>query len=1349
MSQSDVFIIPTSFSQQRLWLLDQLQPGNPAYNMPAAARLSGKLNVAALEQSIRALIERHETLRTTFCFSDGQPMQVISPPFLLSLPRLSLEHCTPDTRQAELEQIIASEAQLPFDLEQGLLLRVKLVRLSADEHVLVLVLHHIISDGWSLGVLVRELSYFYNCYAGGEEPQLAALAVQYADYALWQREWLSGAVLEQQLQYWREQLSGTVGVLELPSEQVRPAVQSYRGGSERVAIGKELTGGLKELSRREGATLFMTLLAGFEVLLQRYTGAAEISVGTPVAGRSRREVEGLIGLFVNTLVVRNEVKGEESFRELLGRVRRVTLAGYAHEEVPFEKVVEALQPERSLSHSPLFQVVFAWQVSALPELQLAGVRARQLELGSETAKFDLTLQLEESGGAVRGWLEYNRDLFTAASMRRLIGHYQRLLQAAVQQPEQRLAELPLLGESERRQLLEEWNQTQGVYPRDACIHELFEAQAEARGDAVAVECGAAALSYRELNRRANQVGHYLRRLGVTTEAVVGIWMERSVELVVGLLGILKAGGAYLPLELGSPAKRLLFMVQDAGARVVLTTREVSERVAEEALAAAGVQLVYLDADWERIAAESEAAVAPSSRAENLAYLTYTSGSSGAPKGVSVVHRGVVRLVKENCYARLGPEEVLLHLAPLSFDASTFEIWGSLLNGGRLVVMPAGLPSLAEIGAALRRYGVSTLWLTAGLFHVLVEERLAELQGLRQLLAGGDVLSPVQVERFLREADGCTLINGYGPTENTTFSCTYAMQEPMQFGISVPIGRPIANTEVYILDGQLQPVPVGVSGELYLGGEGLARGYLNQPELTAERFVPHPFSAAAGARLYRTGDLARYRADGEIEFLGRLDQQVKLRGYRIELGELESVLRQHEEVAEAVVVVRGTGVEQRLVGYVVPQPAEENGAGLRELNVGGLRDYLSEQVPHYMVPGALVVLEQLPLTANGKVDRNALPAEPVRSAGGGERARTAIEAEVARIWQEVLGVEAVGLEDNFFELGGHSLLAMQAVFRLRELFEIEFPLQLLLESQTAGALAERVEAGLKQGAGMEALAPIRVRRAGKAPLSFAQQRLWFLNQLEMESGVYNIAAAVELSGPLDVRVLAGAFAAVMRRHEALRTKFVVEAGEPVQVMEAEVELGLAVLDLEGCSRAWQEAEVSRAPALAPQLPMALEQGPLLRVKLVRLSGEEQVLVLVLHHIISDGWSLGVLVRELSYFYNCYAAGEQAQLAALEVQYADYALWQREWLSEAVLEQQLQYWREQLSGTVGVLELPSEKVRPAVQSYRGGSERVALGKELSSGLKELSRREGATLYMTLLAGFEVLLQRYTGASEISVG
>jgi amino acid adenylation domain-containing protein len=788
------------------------------------------------------------------------------------------------------------------------------------------------------------------------------------------------------------------------------------------------------------------------------------------------ERDGRIGgLFVNTLVLRVPVRGAESFVELLGAVKEAALGGYGHQEVPFEKLVEELEPERSLSYSPLFQVMFAWQVNMLPELQLAGVAVRQRQLRSETAKFDLTLQLEEAEGGVRGWLEYNTDLFATESMKRLLGHYESLLWGVVRHPSQRLAELPLLGEQERRQLLEEWNQTRRAYPSRACIHELFAAQAKAHADEVAVVCGEAALSYGELNRRANQLARHLRRLGVGPEEVVGICMDGSLELVVGLLGILKTGGAYLPLDPSYPPKRLRFMVQDAGVRVVLTTKGLTP-VPDET----GVRLVYLDTGWEAIAEESAAALENSSTADNLAYITYTSGSSGEPKGVGVVHRGVVRLVQQNSYAVLDEGEVFLHLAPLSFDASTFEIWGSLLNGARLVVMTAGPPSLMEIGAALEQYGVTTLWLTAGLFNLMVEERPAELRCLRQLLAGGDVLSMVHVERFLQEASGCTLINGYGPTENTTFTCTYAMKGPMQFEASVPIGRAIANTEVYVLDRELQPVPVGVVGELYLGGAGLARGYQGQAALTAERFVPHPYGREGGVRLYRTGDLGRYRGDGVLEFVGRVDQQVKLRGYRIELGEIESVLREHERVAEAVVVVRDAGAEKQLVGYVV---AAKGGSG--ELRVAELREYLGEQVPHYMIPGALVVLERLPLTANGKIDRRALPEVERRSGSGGEeRERTETETAVARIWEEVLGVEQVGLADNFFELGGHSLLAIRIVSRVREAFDVDLSLRTLFESQTIEAIGRVIEESKKNG--KHTRAPViravsRERYRSKAPV----------------------------------------------------------------------------------------------------------------------------------------------------------------------------------------------------------------------------------------------------------------------------
>jgi aspartate racemase len=809
-------------------------------------------------------------------------------------------------------------------------------------------------------------------------------------------------------------------------------------------LTRELTRELKQLSQQAGVTMYMTLLAGFTALLSRYSGQEEIVVGSPNANRTRAEVEGLIGFFVNTLVLRTELSGEPTFSELLQRVKEVCIGAYSHQDMPFEKLVEELEPERSLSHNPLFQVMFTFQ-NDLPEtFALPNLSFSPLTGEGKSAIFDLTVVAEEQSDELHITLQYNTDLFDAATIERLGQHYQRLLQAAVANPEQRVAALPLLNAAEREQLLLGFNDTQIAYPQELCLQQLFEAQAAATPQAIALIFEAEQVSYAELNRRANQLAHYLRRLGVGPEVLVGICLERGVAMVVALLAILKAGGAYLPLDPAYPVERLSFMLADAGVTVLVTEQALRAQFGESAARA-----VCLDVEAEAIRGESVEELANETVAENLAYVMYTSGSTGQPKGVAITHRNVVRLVKNSNYAKLGPEEVFLQLAPISFDASTFELWGSLLNGARLVIMPPQPPSLEALGAALRSHQVTTLWLTAGLFHLLVEQQVEALEGVRQLLAGGDVLSRMHVTKVLEQAKGCTVINGYGPTESTTFTCSYRVESSDDIARSVPIGKPIANTEVYILDQALQPVPLGVSGELYIGGAGLGRGYLKRPELTAERFIPDGLSGQAGTRLYQTGDLARYQADGNIEFLGRMDQQVKLRGYRIELGEIEAVLSEHQQVSEVVVVARtDESGEQRLAAYVVGQVSSRE-----------LREYLKQRLPDYMIPSAYVMLEQLPLTANGKVDRRALPeAEPGRGAvnAGYVAARTPVEGMMASLWSELLGVNQIGINDNFFDLGGHSLGATQLISRVRTAFHIELPLRSLFEMPTISGFSEVLE-----------------------------------------------------------------------------------------------------------------------------------------------------------------------------------------------------------------------------------------------------------------------------------------------------
>jgi amino acid adenylation domain-containing protein len=913
-----------------------------------------------------------------------------------------------------------------------------------------LTLHHIISDDWSMGVFIHELSALYQAFATGRPSPLAALPIQYADFAAWQRGWLQGAVLEGQLGYWQEQLAGAPGLLELPTDRPRPAVQGFRGASVAFALEAELTQGLKVLSHRAGVTLFMTLLGAFMVVLARYSRQEDIVVGSPIANRTHSQTEGLIGFFVNTLVLRVDLAGDPPVEELLRRVRRVALEAYAHQEVPFERVVEALQPERSLSHSPLFQVLFALQTAPVGELVLPGLSLSPMPLESVTAKFDLSLMLSETEGGLVGVWEYSTDLFEAATIERLGAHFETLLEGIVADPQRRLSELPLLPETEWQQVVVEWNATETAYPKERCIHQLFEAQVERIPEAVAVVFEEHGLSYRALDRRANQLAHHLQGLGVGPEVLVGVCLERSVEMVVGLLGILKAGGAYVPLDPAYPPERLAFMLEDARLKVLLTQRALRERLPEHQ-----AQVVCLDSEWERLSQAPEGNPRSPVTPTNLAYVMYTSGSTGTPKGISIPHRAISRLVFNTNYIQLEPTDSVAQASNSSFDAATFEFWGALLHGAQLVGISKEVTlSLQDFAAQLQEEGISALFLTTALFNQLAREVPEAFRSVRHLMFGGEAVDPQWVREILKNDPPERLLHVYGPTESTTFATWYLVQEVPEGATTVPIGRPIANTQVYILDRQLRPVPIGVPGELYIGGDGLARDYFHRPDLTAEKFLPHPFSGEPGGRLYKTGDLVRYLPEGSLEFLGRLDHQVKVRGFRIELGEIEACLGGHPGVREVVVLAREDSPgEKRLVAYVVGKE------GLAP-SVSELRGFLKERLPEYMVPSAFVGLPALPLTPNGKVDRKALPAPEGRGvAEGYVPPCTPTEELLAGIWAEVLRQERVGRHDNFFALGGHSLVATQVIAQLSQVFPVKLPIHTLFAGPTVAELAEAVEMAL--------------------------------------------------------------------------------------------------------------------------------------------------------------------------------------------------------------------------------------------------------------------------------------------------
>jgi len=1054
-----------SYSQQQLWVLAQMLADSPAYNdQPFAYHLRGMLDVEALGQALCEIVRRHGSLRTVFVNAEGQPLQVLSEPGAWTLPVVDLLG-EADAHQ-RLEQLLLEEAIRGFDLARGPLFRAQLYRLDVDTNVLQLTRHHIISDGWSTPLLLRELGTLYEAFSAGRPSPLAELPIQYADFAEWQRDWLQGEVLERQLGYWKEQLKGAPALLELPSERLRPASQSYRGARETAVFPLSLLRRLEALSREEGASLFMTLLAAFQTLLCRYSGQEDIAVGSPIAGRNRVEVEGLIGFFINMLVLRSDLSGNPTFRELLGRVKEVALEAYAHQDLPFERLVEELHPERNLSYSPLFQVLFTVQDTPSEPARLGALEMRSEFIHTGTSKFDLSMEMTAGPDGLEAAVEYSTDLFGREMIRRLLDHFRVLLEGIVAAPDQRIAALPLLVEAERRQAISGWNRVES-YARGACLHECFEKQVELTPDAVALVCEDERLSYAELNRRANRLAHRLRELGVKPDELVGLRSERGVEMVIGIVGILKAGGAYLPLDPAYPKERVAFMLEDSRVAVVVTQKALA--VDLEGIA---VTRVLLDEPL----AGPETDPAPVATADHLAYVIYTSGSTGKPKGVLITHYNVTRLFEATeAWYGFDRRDVWTLFHSYAFDFSVWELWGALLYGGRLVVVPYLVSRSPEaFRELLVRERVTVLNQTPSAFRQLVQADLAQPKAafaLRYVIFGGEALELQSLrpwfERYGDERP--LLVNMYGITE-TTVHVTYRpiRRRDLESGQGSVIGMPIPDLQVYILDAHGQPLPIGVPGEMYVGGAGVARGYLNRGDLSAQRFIPDPFRTTPGATLYRSGDLARRLENGDIEYLGRLDHQVKIRGFRIELGEIEAVLAEHPAVREGVVLAReDVPGDKRLVAYLV---ADHPPADL----VGKLRALLRASLPEYMVPATFVLLEALPLTPNGKIDRKALPL-PDRS-GSTQAAyvapRTPTEEILAGTWAELLGAERVGIEDNFFDLGGHSLLAMQVVSRVRQALGVELQLRDLFAAPTVSRLAAcigAVQAELSPMLAIDALA----------------------------------------------------------------------------------------------------------------------------------------------------------------------------------------------------------------------------------------------------------------------------------------
>ncbi|BBA33066.1 putative linear pentadecapeptide gramicidin synthetase LgrB [Methylocaldum marinum] len=1275
-----------AFAQERLWFLDQLEGPSATYTIPGGLELHGPLEVAALRRSLAEIVRRHESLRTTFPTVDGVAVQHIAPPGPVPLSLIDLTALPDAGRAAAFERRIADETRRPFDLAHGPLLRASLVRLAPDRHGLLLNLHHIVSDGWSMAVLVRELSSLYAAYALNQPAALPPLPIQYADYAQWQRTWLAGEVLDRQLRYWQQQLAGAPTRLELPTDHPRPPVQRFHGATRTLALDPALTQALRALSRRLGATLFMTLLSAFLTLLARYSRQDDLVVGTPVANRNRRETEGLIGFFVNTLVLRVDLAGNPAFEEVVARVRQRALDAYAHQEVPFERIVEAVQPERSLSHSPLFQVMFVLQNTPAATLTLPGLTLSPLPLHGVAAKFDLTLVLSDSEAGLHGVWEYSTDLFEAETIDRLGRHFDCLLRGIVADPTQRLSALPLLPDAEAHQLLVDWNATDTEYPKDRCLHQLFEARAEETPDAVAVVFEDQVLTYRDLDTRANQLAHHLRALGVGPDSRVALCVERSCEMVIGLLAVLKAGGAYVPLDPGYPEERLAYMLTDAAPRVLLTHGGLASRSLATAPAVPVIDLGD-PTPWAHQPTHNPDPSAVGLTAENLAYVIYTSGSTGKPKGAMNEHRGVVNrlLWKQQAYG-LESSDAVLQKTPFSFDVSVWEFFWPLITGARLVMArPEGHKDPAYLTDVIRREKITTLHFVPSMLQAFLDDReTSTCTGLRRVMCSGEALPESLARRFHDRLPQVDLHNLYGPTE-AAVDVTAWTYTPDFSGLGIPLGRPISNTRIYILDNRGQPAPIGVPGELCIGGVQVGRGYLNRPELTAEKFIPNPFSRNPGARLYRTGDLARRQADGELEFLGRIDHQVKLRGFRIELGEIEAALCQQPGVHDAVVLLREDAPgEKRLVAYTVGAVDPET-----------LRAALKAQLPDYMVPTAWVALDALPLTPNGKVDRKALPA-PERGDTGTPYAppQGPTEARLAEIWADVLRLERVGRHDNFFALGGDSILSIQIVARATQAGLPLTPRQ-LFQHQSIAELATVVGTGPARAAEQ---GPVQ----GEAPLTPIQH--WFFDQAWAEPHHFNQAFLLSVAPDLAPDRLRRVLHTLLIQHDALRLRFRRDQDHWRQTHAApDTPLPFGVVDLAALSPAAQAAVIEQVSA-AQQARLDLAHGPLWRsVLFTRGEGQPGRLLLVIHHLAVDGVSWRILLDDLQQAYARLGRGEPPALPPKTTAFKTWAEQLDAYAASERLRPELDYW-QRLRGPAA--PLPRDADAPPEANTVAAADHVAV-------------------------------------------
>lgn len=1364
--------LPLSSGQQRLWFVHQLEPRASLYNIPIALHLTGRLDVAALETAVNAIVARHEALRTTFTLKQGVPVQNIQAAALVRLSLIDLQAIEESVRARHLKHLLARDARESFDLTRGPLFRTILYRLSPQQHTVMLNVHHIVSDGWSINVFLQELTQLYSATLEQKQNPLPELQIQYADYAVWQQEWLQSEAAKEQLAYWKQQLSPLPPVLELPIAKHRPSVNNHAGAQHHFDLTEEEVQRLRKIARKDNATLFTVLLTVFYALLYRYTGQQDLVAGTPVAGRNRFETEPLIGFFLNTLVLRTHLPENPTFNNLLQRTRETVLSAYSHQDLPFEKIVEELQPERDLGQTPLVQLMFTLVNMVNEEWFMSGAGIRQEILDSGDAKSDLSVSFVETHQGLCGSINYLTGLFDVESIRGIERHFRVLMGRMMENPEGKIAELSLLSPEEQHRIVCEWNRTEAAFSNRECLHYLVEDQVRRTPLATAVVFEGKQLTYGDLDGRANQLAHYLRKHGIGLESRVAICMERSLEMVVSLLAVLKAGAAYVPLDPEYPQQRLAIMLDDAGPRAILTQQHLEEKLPRSPVR----NIICVDRKWDAIAQQPLHNPGVPASARNSAYVIYTSGSTGSPKGVVNEHRGVVN---HACWLQhfypLSSADRVMQKTPYTFDVSVPEFFRTLMNGACLVVArPGGHRDPAYMVNLIMQEKITLIRFVPSMLQVFLEaEGLEKCHSLKTVICTGEIVSGALQERFFERFKGVRFINAYGPTEAAVEVTLWECRAGSRL---VPIGGPGSNTQIYILDQYLHPIPAGISGELFIAGVQVARGYLNRPDLTAEKFIPDPFSPVPGQRMYRTGDLSRWQNDGAVDFLGRLDHQIKLRGFRIELGEIETVLMQHPAVREAVVMVRQSGSgEKHLAAYLTGR----EGHNLPEASE--LKAHLQQKVPEYMVPSAFVALDSMPVTSSGKVDRKLLPAVEVAAATSCfVPPRGPVQELVAAIWAQMLNLPRVGIHDNFFDLGGHSLLAIRTLSRIRDTFRVEIPVQAIFTAPTIADLARIVDQQREAGAANAEIIP-RIASSGDLPLSYNQEgRLlleWFSEIRRVRQLPFHAILGLQWIGDLNVEQLEQAMNQIIQRHETLRTAFprvkgkasleLLSALDPIvrregmqgamhklmelapryfkQMVCPSVSLKLTQKDLREWSSDERESEVRRIASREAQTRFDYEKPPLMRAILLRMSDHEHHLIITLHHLIADVWSVNIFIQELAVSYQR-INGKAAFLPELPIQHSDYAAWERKKLQGDWLATLASYWRSRWV-EIGPLDVKDLNL-PNGSGKGSAVESMTFDAALCQQVNAFARQQGLTTYMLFLGALNLLLFRYSGKNKIGV-